>query len=352
MAKYIEYSFPVGETLEEIEGKKYVRDFHGNLIPENRFFRSRYPRFPDPDSVRKAGEDGLRDGSLGLSLEDAAKLYIVFFCDVRHRLVFVGHLPKNLSSWDMGVFLAKGALQSGGHAIAIFEYMPEKMPVKSLFEKSAANRLKKFGYIFPLFDLHFLDWIGWSGFEMRETWSLQEAVVYKGVNDDAWKSMPREVTQAKNPEGYRESGEYLVKKKPRVGKYVSPKDIHGFLSPEYVYEDREIFRAYFPDDKNRFRDPGYESHGGIKETFVSPFSLFRNFLRSGGSKVLCVHNHPSGDSSPSGPDLRLGVVTGICCKVLGAELVDFVTLGWYSATSLMPEIEERVGRWEVGNRGS
>jgi len=67
---------------------------------------------------------------------------------------------------------------------------------------------------------------------------------------------------------------------------------------------------------------------------------------------LCVHNHPSGDSSPSGPDLRLGVVTGICCKVLGAELVDFVTLGRYSATSLMPEIEERVGRWKVGNRGS
>jgi hypothetical protein len=271
-------------------------------------------------------------------------------------VVSVGYLPKDLSSWDSGSFLAKGSLQSGGHVIAIFEYMNEKMPVRSLFEKSASKRLKKFGYIFPIFELRFLDWIGWRDFGTQEAWSLQEAITSRGMRDDEWKSMPLEVTEtldvSRNPEGYRESGEYLVKKKSRVGKYSCPGDIHKFLSPEYVHEEREIFRAYFPDDKYRFRDPGYESHGGPRETYISFFSLFRNFLRSGGSKVVCVHNHPSGVSTPSGPDLRAGVVTGIGCKILGADLVDFMTLGWDSAVSLMPEIEKRVARWEVGNRRS
>ena len=67
--------------------------------------------------------------------------------------------------------------------------------------------------------------------------------------------------------------------------------------------------------------------GTVNRAAISPREVFREALGQGASFVLCAHNHPSGDPSPSSSDITLTNQISEAGKNLGLPLADHLILG-------------------------
>ena len=76
------------------------------------------------------------------------------------------------------------------------------------------------------------------------------------------------------------------------------------------------------------------SLGTVNCTLLSPREIFLRALRWGAVNIMLLHNHPSGDPTPSGMDKE---ITERICKagqILGIQLIDHLIIGDLSFTSL------------------
>lgn len=68
-------------------------------------------------------------------------------------------------------------------------------------------------------------------------------------------------------------------------------------------------------------------HGNISSAKVDIKQIFEETIKIGMSKFILVHNHPSGDATPSKRDLELTDKVKQAAKILDLELLDHIVLG-------------------------
>ena len=91
--------------------------------------------------------------------------------------------------------------------------------------------------------------------------------------------------------------------------------------------DREVFYVLLVDGKNRVAGINLVSIGSLSATLVHPREVFKAAIAGSAAAVVLVHNHPSGDPTPSAEDLAL---TRRLCEVgdlVGIRVLDHVVLG-------------------------
>ena len=64
--------------------------------------------------------------------------------------------------------------------------------------------------------------------------------------------------------------------------------------------------------------------GTLTNASVHPREIFKEAMQVGCAKILCVHNHPSGDPSPSSADMLLTKSIIECGKVTEIPLIDHI----------------------------
>jgi DNA repair protein RadC len=69
------------------------------------------------------------------------------------------------------------------------------------------------------------------------------------------------------------------------------------------------------------------SVGSLNASIVHPRELFKDAIRVSAASLVVVHNHPSGDPTPSGADIQLTRRLVKAGDVLGIELLDHVVIG-------------------------
>lgn len=69
------------------------------------------------------------------------------------------------------------------------------------------------------------------------------------------------------------------------------------------------------------------SHGALQNTIVDPRSLFVRALLCNAASIVLIHNHPSGDTSPSKDDILLTERIKKAGEILGVPLTDHLILG-------------------------
>ena len=98
--------------------------------------------------------------------------------------------------------------------------------------------------------------------------------------------------------------------------------------------DHERFWVLNLDTRNKLKgEPREISRGILDSSLVHPREVFKQAIQSGCAALVLVHNHPSGDPTPSAEDIKLTrqlVQTG---KVVGIKVLDHVILGRRSATT-------------------
>jgi DNA repair protein RadC len=114
----------------------------------------------------------------------------------------------------------------------------------------------------------------------------------------------------------------------------SPKDVFNFIEPDLRYETKEHFICLFLNTKNRVITKEVISIGSLNATIVHPREVFRSAIKRCSASLICVHNHPSGDSTPSSEDIELTNRLVHSGKVLGIDVLDHIIIGDQNFVSL------------------
>lgn len=97
---------------------------------------------------------------------------------------------------------------------------------------------------------------------------------------------------------------------------------------------REQMRIMFLDKKGKLIREQQLSSGTIDQTAVYPREIIQQTLNYGASAIILVHNHPSGDPSPSRKDIIATKKIQAICTELDIILLDHIIIGQYGIKSL------------------
>jgi DNA repair protein RadC len=92
-------------------------------------------------------------------------------------------------------------------------------------------------------------------------------------------------------------------------------------------DDKEHFWAIFLNAQNHYLMHTEISVGTQSASLVHPREVIGPALREGASAVILVHNHPSGDPTPSREDVRLTRELSVAATMVEVKLHDHVVIG-------------------------
>ncbi len=93
------------------------------------------------------------------------------------------------------------------------------------------------------------------------------------------------------------------------------------------HKDSEHFRILFLDRKNALIADEVQQTGTVDQAPVYPREVVKRALELGASAVILVHNHPSGDPTPSGSDISITEQVVAAGKPLGIAVHDHLVIG-------------------------
>ena len=100
-----------------------------------------------------------------------------------------------------------------------------------------------------------------------------------------------------------------------------------YLSTVLARESVEQFRILFLDPRNRLIADEAQSRGTVNHTPVYPREVVKRALELHATALILVHNHPSGDPTPSRADLEVTAEIAEAARVLGVVLHDHIIIG-------------------------
>lgn len=107
----------------------------------------------------------------------------------------------------------------------------------------------------------------------------------------------------------------------------TPEDVLEVCWPQLRGADREHFWALALSTRNHLLKTIEVSVGSLNASIVHPRELFKEAVKVSAASVVVVHNHPSGDVTPSGADIQLTRRLVKAGDVLGIEVLDHVVIG-------------------------
>jgi len=108
-----------------------------------------------------------------------------------------------------------------------------------------------------------------------------------------------------------------------------------FTAPSQVYETfsflmketKEMFLTLHLDGKNKIIAMDLVSIGSLNQSIVHPREVFKTALLSNAAAIICVHQHPSGDPSPSSEDINITRRLKEAGEIMGIKILDHIIIG-------------------------
>lgn len=107
----------------------------------------------------------------------------------------------------------------------------------------------------------------------------------------------------------------------------SPSSLISWLKLRFGDLQQEHFVVVFLNTKNCICDYEIISKGGLDSANVHPREVFKKAIKIGCAKIICAHNHPSFDVTPSNADIEVTKKLVEASKMLNIFLVDHVIVG-------------------------
>ena len=131
---------------------------------------------------------------------------------------------------------------------------------------------------------------------------------------------------------------FLDKEKSKV-KILKSNDVYEYM--KYFLKDKtqEYFYCIYLNNKNEIIERKLLFMGTVNRSVVHPREVFKYAYLSSASRIICVHNHPSGDIEPSGEDLRFTKALIDIGKVQDIPILDHVIVGSDNYYSMAENLE-------------
>jgi DNA repair protein RadC len=122
-----------------------------------------------------------------------------------------------------------------------------------------------------------------------------------------------------------------VKKRLPLGSW---SEVIDYCRTSMAFEGRESFRVLFLDKKNGLIADEVQGLGTVDHTPVYPREVMRRALELSATAIVLVHNHPSGDPTPSTQDIKMTLDIIAIAKSLGVAVHDHIIVGRNGHASL------------------
>lgn len=110
-------------------------------------------------------------------------------------------------------------------------------------------------------------------------------------------------------------------------KVVSGRAIYSHYYPHLKNLKKEIFKVILLDGKNKIIRDVTVSEGSLNLNIVHPREVFNPAIRDSALSIITLHNHPSGDPTPSLEDIELTKRLISAGNILGIRLLDHIIIG-------------------------
>jgi DNA repair protein RadC len=120
---------------------------------------------------------------------------------------------------------------------------------------------------------------------------------------------------------------------PKGPAFSSGRDVYNYFYPKIQGLRKEVFHCILLDVKNRMIRDLQISEGTLTASLIHPRESFRNAIKESAAAVIFVHNHPSGDPTPSREDIAITEKLEGAGETLGIKVLDHIIIadGGYSS---------------------
>ncbi len=110
-------------------------------------------------------------------------------------------------------------------------------------------------------------------------------------------------------------------------KIASPSDAAGFLLERLAFLRKEHFMTLHLDTKHQIIGEEIVSIGSLNASIVHPREIFKIAVKRSAAAIICSHNHPSGDPTPSSEDIAVTNRLIQAGNILGIDVLDHIVVG-------------------------
>ncbi len=155
--------------------------------------------------------------------------------------------------------------------------------------------------------------------------SLKELQNIKGIGQ----------TKAMQILAVSELGKRYNDSKSPIKKITSAKDVYNHFKERLKDEKQENFYVLMLNNANNIINEELISKGVLDAAILDPRQVFKPAIKNSSAKIILIHNHPSGNPSPSQEDLEITKQLIESGKLLGIKVLDHVIIGseeegWWS----------------------
>ena len=119
--------------------------------------------------------------------------------------------------------------------------------------------------------------------------------------------------------------------------FASPSAVANYYMEDLRHEEQEVLLLLMLNQRGRLLKERYMFKGTVNASVISPREIFVEALAARAVQIILLHNHPSGDASPSQEDLNVTRRIKEAGQLLGIALTDHIIIGEHAYVSLREE---------------
>ena len=107
----------------------------------------------------------------------------------------------------------------------------------------------------------------------------------------------------------------------------NPKVIINYFNNLFKNKKQEYFYVIYLDSKNKYIDKKLLYKGILNKSLIHPRDIFKEAYLLSACSFICIHNHPSGDATPSNEDINITKSLKQIGLLHGINLIDHIIIG-------------------------
>ncbi|WP_226036535.1 RadC family protein [Aquibacillus saliphilus] len=164
-----------------------------------------------------------------------------------------------------------------------------------------------------------------EGLNLLRDSTIEELTAIKGIGSVKGVLILAAIELGKRMHKYKPQERYVIR---------SPEDGADYVMEEMRGLKQEHFVCLFLNTKNQILHRQTIFIGSLNASIVHPREVFREAVKRSAASIICAHNHPSGDPSPSQEDIHVTKRLSECGKIIGIEVLDHLVIGDHKFVSL------------------
>ncbi|WP_042223330.1 RadC family protein [Oceanobacillus manasiensis] len=157
-----------------------------------------------------------------------------------------------------------------------------------------------------------------EGLKLLHDATIEELTAIKGIGTAKGVQLLSSIELGKRMSQYKPEVRYVIR---------SPEDGANYVMEEMRTLRQEHFVVLFLDTKNQVIHRQTIFIGSLNASIVHPREVFREAVKRSAASIIVIHNHPSGDPTPSKEDIHVTRRLVDSGKMIGIELLDHLIIG-------------------------